>query len=132
MKEDALILFKKAEKDLNLAKYLNEEFIEGICFHCQQAVEKYLKAYLAYNNQEINKTHNIADILKDCEKLDIDFTELKKINIDDLTDYAVNVRYDEIPELTFNDAKEAIFIAEQVRLFIILKIPELLADKKIN
>lgn len=28
-----------------------------ICFNCQQAVEKYLKGYLVYNNEEIVKTH---------------------------------------------------------------------------
>jgi HEPN domain-containing protein len=131
MREDALILFRKAENDLKDAKILfksGESSIEGICFHCQQAVEKYLKSYLAYNNKEINKTHDIAGILKDCEKIDISFAELNKMNIDDLTDYAITIRYDEIPEPTFDDAKEAIAISEQVRLFIIGKIKELIND----
>lgn len=128
MIEDAQILFEKAEKDLKTAKYLpdtNPDFIESICFHCQQAVEKYLKAYLVYNNKEINKTHDIGNILKDCEKIDTSFIELKKINIDDLTNYAINIRYDEIPEPSLDDAKEAVSNAEQVRLFVIKKINEL-------
>lgn len=30
-----------------------------ICFHCQQAAEKYLKALLIYQDKEIPRTHNI-------------------------------------------------------------------------
>ncbi|MHB1645175.1 MAG: HEPN domain-containing protein [bacterium] len=66
MIEDANILFKKAENDLINAKVLFESDKttgDGICFHCQQAVEKYLKAYLAYNNKEIIKTHDISNII---------------------------------------------------------------------
>ena len=66
MKESVGILLKKAENDLKDAKILynsNEASAEGICFHCQQAVEKYLKAHLVYNNKEINKTHDISQNL---------------------------------------------------------------------
>ncbi len=31
----------------------------SVCFHCQQAVEKFLKAYLIANGIDIKKTHNI-------------------------------------------------------------------------
>ncbi len=135
MIEDAKILFNKAEKDLHLAKHLiyeDEEFIEAICFHCQQAAEKYLKSYLSYNNKEIKRTHEVIDIIKDCEQLDVEFIKLNEIETGKLTRYAVNLRYDDIPFITIEDANEALYVAEQVRSFIILKIPELLADKKIN
>lgn len=36
-----------------------EDITEIVCFHCQQAVEKYLKALLLSNNEDIQKTHNI-------------------------------------------------------------------------
>ena len=32
---------------------------EIVCFHCQQAAEKYLKAYLVKHQVEFQKTHNI-------------------------------------------------------------------------
>ncbi len=125
MKRDAQILIQKAEKDLNIAKSLsieNHDFLEGICFHCQQSVEKYLKAFLVCNNQEINFTHDITAVLSDCHKIDIDFNKLKELNISNLTNYAVIVRYDDIIEPTLDDAKEAILIAEKVKLFVIEKI----------
>ncbi|MHB1664489.1 MAG: HEPN domain-containing protein [bacterium] len=128
MKESADILIKKAEKDLNIAKSLpieNHDFLDGICFHCQQAVEKYLKAYLAYNNHKINYNHNIEETLSRCSTIDISFVKLQELNIDQLTDYAVTVRYDDIIEPTLDDAKEAINITEKVKSFVIEKINEL-------
>ena len=125
MKESVGILLKKAGNDLKDAKILynsNEASAEGICFHCQQAVEKYLKAHLVYNNKEINKTHDISELLEYCKSIDNVFSKLEKLNIDDMTNYAVIVRYDDIIEPTREDAKEAISIAEQVKTFINEKI----------
>ena len=125
MIEDANILFKKAENDLINAKVLFESDKttgDGICFHCQQAGEKYLKAYLAYNNKEIIKTHDISNILEDCRQIDTDFAKMSEIKADKLTYYAVNTRYDDITEPTSDDAKEPIYIAEQVKSFVIGKI----------
>ncbi|MHB1645180.1 MAG: HEPN domain-containing protein [bacterium] len=62
----------------------------------------------------MKKTHDIANILKDCGRLDNDFSKLKKININKLTEYGVNVRYDDIPFINSDTAKETISIAEQV------------------
>ncbi len=125
MIEDANILFKKAENDLKDAKILynsNEASAEGICFHCQQAVEKFLKTYLVYNNKEINKTHDISELLQACKNIDNAFSELERLNIDDITNYAVIVRYDDIIEPSKKDAEEAIAIAEYVKLFALKKI----------
>ncbi len=124
MKEDAQIFLQKAEKDLKIAKSLsieNHDFYEGICFHCQQAAEKYLKAYLINNNSELDFTHKINKLLKDCEKLDTDFGELRNININNLTIYAVESRYEEIPEPSLEDVKDAISIAEQTKSFVLNK-----------
>jgi HEPN domain-containing protein len=63
------------------------------CFHCQQAVEKYLKAILAFAGQPIPRTHDLEDIYDLCLQvapaLDVDRTELSS-----LTPYAVQLRYD--------------------------------------
>ena len=120
MKESVVVLLKKAENDLKDAKILynsNEASAEGICFHCQQAVEKFLKAYLVYNNKEINKTYDISELLQSCKNIDNAFSELERLNIDDITNYAVIVRYDDI-----KDAEEAIAIAGHVKLFALKKI----------
>ncbi len=56
----------KADEDLNAVKTLLEipskdYFISA--FHCQQAVEKYLKAFLVKNQIEFGKTHDIDALL---------------------------------------------------------------------
>jgi HEPN domain-containing protein len=38
---------------------LNPIILDIACFHCQQAVEKYLKSFLLYRGQELIKTHNL-------------------------------------------------------------------------
>ena len=35
---------------------------DTVCFHCQQAVEKYLKAILAVQNQPIPRTHDLEQL----------------------------------------------------------------------
>ena len=52
----------KAEEDLFVVNKLTTDEIiatSTICFHCQQAAEKYLKAFLIYSGKDIVKTHNI-------------------------------------------------------------------------
>ncbi len=59
--------FKKADEDLYSAQQLlkSEGYlsISVICFHCQQAAEKYLKGFLVYRNIEFKKTHDLLYLL---------------------------------------------------------------------
>jgi len=57
----------KAENDYRIGIHeMDEEnpATDMICFHMQQCAEKYLKAYLAYKDSEIRKTHDIAVLFK--------------------------------------------------------------------
>ena len=59
---------------INLMKLSSEETVtEAICFHSQQAVEKFLKAYLITKNVEFRKTHNLEYLLELCIKKDDEF-----------------------------------------------------------
>ena len=65
----------KAIEDFNAAKYIvdlsDEKILTSIvCFHCQQAVEKLLKAYLVAKKIDFAKTHNLEILLKLCIDLD--------------------------------------------------------------
>lgn len=56
----------KAEHDLISAQRLLEiepMILDNACFHCQQAVEKYLKAYLIYKGLDVERTHDIIFLL---------------------------------------------------------------------
>ncbi|MGA2296189.1 MAG: HEPN domain-containing protein [FCB group bacterium] len=111
----------KAGNDFKTAEqgFKAEEIItDTICFHCQQAVEKYLKAYLVSKNISPEKIHKIELLLEQCIKIDPSFEELNGIEI--LTEYAVELRYPDdfiIPSL--EEAEEAFKLARKVRLYII-------------
>jgi HEPN domain-containing protein len=61
-----------------------------ICFHAQQAVEKFLKAFLILHNVDFPRTHDVDFLLMECHKIDPqDFD----IDLGSLTDFGVSVRY---------------------------------------
>jgi len=83
----------KAEEDLFVINKLTESEIfatSSVCFHCQQAVEKYLKAFLISHEIDIKKTHNIEFLLSECGDIDSDFSEIDPKN---LSDFGVDIRY---------------------------------------
>ncbi|MEM5821373.1 MAG: HEPN domain-containing protein [Candidatus Aenigmatarchaeota archaeon] len=116
----------KAENDLKIAKdELNTEnpATDGICFHAQQAAEKFLKAFLVFHNKPFRKTHDLVELLELCEEIDESFKELSKEEIDKLTDYATDIRYpEEFYMPSIEEAKEAIEIAEKVKEFVLNKL----------
>jgi HEPN domain-containing protein len=108
----------KAEEDLNAAKSLltyGTTFLSTVCFHSQQAAEKFLKAYLTYRQVEFPKTHDIDEILDLIAPVNSKLSESLRDTIV-LTNYGVGVRYPgEFPSVTGSDAKQAIQMAEKVR-----------------
>src|SRR5205085_1430216 len=57
---------RKAESDYRLAKKLadgSDPFHDHLCFLCQQAVEKYLKALLVEQSRPVPRTHMLRDLL---------------------------------------------------------------------
>jgi len=86
----------KAESDLRTAQiFIKDENppTDSICFHAQQAVEKLLKAYLTYLDIKAPKTHDIATLLELCLSVDEKFKELDQEKLEELTFYAVEIRY---------------------------------------
>ena len=83
----------KANEDLLVVDKLTEYEIiatSSVCFHCQQAVEKFLKAFLIANGVEVKKTHNIEYLLSECADIDKDFVD---IDPKELSDFGVDMRY---------------------------------------
>ena len=117
---------KKAESDLKTAKdeiQTENPATDTICFHSQQCIEKYLKAFLTHHQKRFGKTHNIAELIELCKEIDEDFEKLYDIKAESLTPYAVEIRYpDEFYFPSLEEAKEAIKIAEEVKSFIIEKL----------
>lgn len=104
-----------AEQGLKVYPVLSEI----VCFHCQQAAEKYLKAYLVKHQVEFQKTHSIMSLINICSTVDSEFKD-KLLYADLLTDYAVEIRYpDEWYEPTIEEAKDAYRVACEVKQFVL-------------
>jgi HEPN domain-containing protein len=89
-----------------------ESFAGTICFHAQQAVEKYLKAFLIYNNIDFPRTHDVDFLIQECQQIDE-----KSFNIDlkSLTEFGVFFRYpDDFYVPGINETEEYIKIANLV------------------
>lgn len=113
-----------ANLDLESAKFLmnmNSIPFQIVCYHCQQAIEKYLKAYLAFCGNEILKTHDLLMLNKKCEGYDGSFKEMYKDCLE-VNDYAVHTRYPFYEDLTDGDAILAIKSAERVKEFVMKKV----------
>jgi HEPN domain-containing protein len=112
----------KAEEDLNAAKSLityEEAFLSTVCFHSQQAAEKYLKAFLTRHQVEFPKTHAINQLLDLTAPIDGKLAESLRDAVV-LTNYGVDVRYPgEFPSVTHGDAQQAIQLAEKVRRLVL-------------
>jgi HEPN domain-containing protein len=115
----------KANNDLKVAeneiKLPQEDMVtEAICFHSQQAVEKFLKAHLITKNVEFGKTHNLEFLLELCSKQDKDFG---KIDVGNLSFYSVEVRYpNEFHIPSGDEAKSCISIARRVKEVVLKKL----------
>ncbi|MDR2581532.1 MAG: HEPN domain-containing protein, partial [Fibromonadaceae bacterium] len=82
-----------ADKDILAAETLidNKEFSSHVAFLSQQAIEKYLKAFLAKNKVPVKKTHDLLDLYSEARKI-------KDMNLDenllqDIKDLYVETRY---------------------------------------
>ena len=116
---------QKADNDLQVASNeLNvtdsDIITDAICFHCRQAIEKYLKAFLISNKIEFKKTHNLDFLLSLCIEKDSDFNN---ISVDDISSYAVEIRYpDDFYMPAVSEAKQVFDIAQSVKEFMIKKL----------
>ena len=117
---------EKAEHDLKIGKdelKTKNPVTDMICFHMQQCVEKYLKAFLIYHGKEIKRTHIIEELIKECEKIDPEFKKLFEFEAHILTNYAVETRYPgAFPCPSLEETKKAVKIAEKVKRFVLKKL----------
>jgi len=108
---------EKAGEDLGASQQLikSGKLWNVIGFHCQQAVEKYLKALLTAGKIEFSKTHNLKELLDLLAKMNPSLSrELKEVH--SLTPYAIFTRYPgDAHPLTAEEATEALRLASITR-----------------
>jgi len=85
----------KGDHDLGTAKitFLHvPEYLDTVTFHCQQAVEKYFKAYLIFQDTAFLFSHDLIYLLDLIAQKDMDFKRYYDA-ISELQGYAVEVGY---------------------------------------
>lgn len=117
---------EKAVQDLQAAKWLlasPDALYNAVGFHCQQAAEKTLKAFLTWQDEPFEKTHSLVALVSKCLSFDQELQDLREAAVT-LTPYAVTFRYPgDLPTLTPEEAGYAYILAEKVWDLLILKIP---------
>jgi HEPN domain-containing protein len=117
--KDTIQWFQIADADYDSAKILNNnirKYNDIICYHCSQAVEKYLKGYLVYNNSILQNTHNLPYINSLCIEKSKDFQEINN-ECRLLNNYTHQIRYPHEMEITSNDVSNVLKAVEKVRHF---------------
>jgi HEPN domain-containing protein len=118
--EHILAWINKADHDLGSAKiiYLNlPDYFDTIAFHCQQAVEKYIKAVLVHREVEFERSHDLIYLLELLPgDIKVNMEQYKKAV--SLNGYSVQIRYpDKVIHLSKAELEEAISIAQEFRAF---------------
>ncbi len=109
---------QKAENDLknavNTLKMGGDCPTDTVCFHAQQCVEKYLKAFLVSRDIDFPRTHdigNLVDLMPRNVRIRLSVEEQQR-----LTAYATTMRYPgEYEPLSLAQARKAVAIARRVR-----------------
>lgn len=97
MKNESLvrIWLKRAKSNLQIAKagkVFEDILYEDLCFDCEQAVEKALKALLVSIDVSFPRTHSISHLIELIEEHNIQVPD-EIMNSISLTAYAVSTRY---------------------------------------
>jgi HEPN domain-containing protein len=119
----------KAEEDYQLARYLVQEdapFGSSIGFHCQQAAEKLLKAFLTYRQIEVPKTHSLGELLDLLTKTDGTLASSLR-DATSLTPYGAAFRYPGVLDQEL-EKQEAFALATKVRDAILAALKDYLPE----
>ena len=91
----------------HLFKTMHPKPVEIICFHCQQAAEKAIKALFILKEIEIIKIHDLMILLKKIETFFSIPIAVKNAS-DDLTPFAATFRYPDYPDIDEELTKKAL------------------------
>ncbi len=93
-------------------------------YHCQQAAEKSLKAFLTSRQQPFRKTHNLAELVDACLAIDPELPDGVR-QCTSMSEYAWVFRYPGGPrEIDEGEAAEAIVRARAAFDSILARLPE--------
>jgi len=92
-------------------------------FHCQQAVEKLLKAFLVHQREPFERIHDLVELLATCTRCDPAFEALRSC-VEPLTPYAVRFRYPGPADPSVEQATAALEAVHVVWQFVLDRLPK--------
>ena len=117
-----------ADMDILSANHLNEiqypKPLEIICYHCQQAAEKMLKALILAYDGELQKTHDLGLLVNELSEF-VTFSEDILNAADSLTPYGVKIRYPQELNIKEYHVSKALSDMKTLYDFVASKIKEL-------
>ncbi len=117
--------FKRGDEDLEFIEIILKEkrfSFNPICFHAQQAGEKYLKGFLACHDLHVRKVHDLGVLIDDCKTVNQLFETLRDETVF-LNQFYIASRYPEdYTEFTLDDAKKAYEAAKSIKEFVLKNI----------
>ena len=114
----------KAESDLTNAELCLDagKALDTVCFHAQQAAEKFIKAYLIAHRIDFPFIHNLEKLIELGAKHDPDLLSIKSLG-QNLTPYAVELRYDDEFWPAAATASQALDAARTIEKFVMDRLP---------
>lgn len=116
--------WKYAEEDIAMAEMAIREHcpLNQICFHAQQAAEKYIKGFLVFSDRSFEKSHLLRYLLELCTVVDPTFEELKE-DVVFLTQFYIETRYPgDMPDFSAAEAEVAYQSALRIKEFVLQKV----------
>ena len=97
--------------------------LEDALFHCQQVLEKALKAFLVWHDRSFRKTHSLEELGRVCCQIDSALTDLVDEAVP-LTEYAWAFRYPGAPPIPSElEARAALDLAIRLASAIAIRLP---------
>ena len=111
----------RANKDLGTAHFASQS-VDGplpvtTALHCQQAAERYLKAFLQEHKLIFSRQHNLIPLLESCISVDHSFEDLRS-EIKRLEGYSIASRYPKASN-SIKFRNDALNTAKRVKDFVL-------------
>ena len=110
----------KAEHDfegaVDLSRRRKKPLPDLVCYHCQQAAEKYLKSILIFNAKAFPKTHDLIILLEMCLQFSSGL-EMHRELFEILNPYSAQFRYPG-EEVRQEEARGAVKAMKEIRTIV--------------
>lgn len=115
----------RAEHDLRSAEHLltmPDPPPESVGFHAQQCAEKAIKGFLVFHSVDFERRHDLNYLIDLCVPISQDFEQFRP-EADELTPYAVEYRYPDMPaDFSVQEARAAVDTARRIYAFVLARL----------